>query len=660
MKQSILITHSQTHFLAINLLLIDISYHTFHIMNSSNNDQRSDEKNDLTILNEIRRKAQEQTLLELSQMNPLLPMHYHSLDPSGDLSYYNLLNSTLYHTPSANFLQQENTERLSNLLAGNIQLITQQDIQQQIQHHSNLLARNIQLTQQSHQAIHQKIQHHSNALTGNSQLAQQRDVQGQIQQQLMLHDPTLAMRLASAAYYGGGVLPSVEQINASSQPFASICGGKNNKNEQVHGSKSKASSIPSETQEQMENALTPQKKASASPKNASTKANLLEKHSPSALHMKKSVHQPTVRGRPIAVLQPQVTHQPLQPGQALLPVQPSQVALPNIRTNVDPQNSESFVPEEKNISKNASDSELVLSPRDPEKLLWQKGSTNLEHDKEGSLPSLLGFSPDQPEEECLQMEEFSPMLTLMGSILASLPGEEQLLDGEENWGECHSLNDFKNRMNIIPQKMQESHRAYLEHRSAMGTIRQAMGWTILPTACQNTLYKDKATKTQIENAIPDEASSCFFILDRRINLDAFNDKVSSYSLLRAWVKDDPHRYIPPPGSNALEYVTPLGTKKSIDDMDFDVIKNDQNNIYGDKEENKSDKTKKIDLFSMLKNPTWKVSKFDGQSLPISYLLETNFLLGPRKRRREQQKQYRLRQKAAIKRLQRIGVVLKRS
>lgn len=608
---------------------------------SKHSAQSSDEKDGVTIMNKMKEKAQEQTLLELSQLSPLLPMH-HVIDPSGALAYYKLLNSSVLHNPAASFLQQENSASLSNLFAGNMQLTSQQDIQQQIQHHSNLLARNFQLTQHSQQALQQKIQQQSNLLRANAQLTQEQDIQQQIQQQLMLHDPTLAMRLASAAYYGG-VLP-VDQFNASTQhTFTSLNGGENNQNELGLDSKSKASSLPIETQEQITITIPPPKKTSTSLTNAS-KEIPLNNHSPVAPCIKKSVHQPTVRGRPITVLQPQATHQPLQPGQALIPVQPSQTAMSSILATQekDPQHSESSNLDEK---------------------LSAKKVTNSSHEKKGSLPTLLE-SPVLPETENIRMDEISPtrLMHMMQtdsptphcSIRACLPKEERLLDGEENWGEFQSLNDFKKRVKMIPQKMQEGHRVYLEHRSAIGTIKQAMGWTI-PTAEQNSLYKAKASKEQIEKAIPDEASSTFFILDRRVNFDTFDNKVSCYSLLRSWVKDDPHRCIPPPGSNCLEYVTHTKPKQYAKE----VINKAEETTCNEGRENES-QLKNVDVFSVLKSQRLKLSNFERQDVPISFLLETNFLLGSRKRRIEQQKRYRLRQKAARRRLQSIGIVLKHS
>jgi hypothetical protein len=65
----------------------------------------------------------------------------------------------------------------------------------------------------------------------------------------------------------------------------------------------------------------------------------------------------------------------------------------------------------------------------------------------------------------------------------------------------------------------------------------------------------RLTAEQVVDAIPENASSIFHILDRRVNLDAHPPDVSFYSLLRAWVQDDPYRQIPPVGANLLDYVS---------------------------------------------------------------------------------------------------------
>jgi LIN37 len=55
----------------------------------------------------------------------------------------------------------------------------------------------------------------------------------------------------------------------------------------------------------------------------------------------------------------------------------------------------------------------------------------------------------------------------------------------------------------------------------------------------------KATRLEIERALPLAASCVFHIFDRRVNLDAHSGTVEdTYSLLRAWAQDDPYRYRP--------------------------------------------------------------------------------------------------------------------
>jgi len=64
---------------------------------------------------------------------------------------------------------------------------------------------------------------------------------------------------------------------------------------------------------------------------------------------------------------------------------------------------------------------------------------------------------------------------------------------------------------------------------------------------------------EIQNAIPKDNSSVFHVMDRRIDFDAFEDKIDGgsannyfhvnvpiYSMLRAWVQDDPYRQVLPP------------------------------------------------------------------------------------------------------------------
>ena len=53
------------------------------------------------------------------------------------------------------------------------------------------------------------------------------------------------------------------------------------------------------------------------------------------------------------------------------------------------------------------------------------------------------------------------------------------------------------------------------------------------------------TTKDIVQAIPENASCVFHILDRRVNFDAHPEDASLYSLLRSWVQDDPYRQVPP-------------------------------------------------------------------------------------------------------------------
>jgi LIN37 len=74
----------------------------------------------------------------------------------------------------------------------------------------------------------------------------------------------------------------------------------------------------------------------------------------------------------------------------------------------------------------------------------------------------------------------------------------------------------------------------------------------------------KATRLEIERALPLAASCVFHIFDRRVNLDAHSGAVEdTYSLLRAWAQDDPYRYRPvasldhPPQPPSSAHALPL-------------------------------------------------------------------------------------------------------
>jgi hypothetical protein len=65
-----------------------------------------------------------------------------------------------------------------------------------------------------------------------------------------------------------------------------------------------------------------------------------------------------------------------------------------------------------------------------------------------------------------------------------------------------------------------------------------------------------STAESILRSLPETASSIYHVYDRRINLDSLPADPSMYSLLRAWVWDDPYRaqieplYVPAAGADA--------------------------------------------------------------------------------------------------------------
>jgi hypothetical protein len=69
----------------------------------------------------------------------------------------------------------------------------------------------------------------------------------------------------------------------------------------------------------------------------------------------------------------------------------------------------------------------------------------------------------------------------------------------------------------------------------------------LPVASESGARLPLITRKMVEDAMPPDASSVFHIFDRRINFDRLAPDASRYSLLRAWVQDDPHRIIPTAG-----------------------------------------------------------------------------------------------------------------
>jgi len=87
-------------------------------------------------------------------------------------------------------------------------------------------------------------------------------------------------------------------------------------------------------------------------------------------------------------------------------------------------------------------------------------------------------------------------------------------------------------------------------------------------------------KASFMEASPESTSSVFHVLDRRINLDSFHKDASFYSLLRAWVQDDPYRQIPP-------------------DMDLDHFSNDCSEIPNRIVEHPQIKNTKIDVLKSI-------------------------------------------------------------
>lgn len=73
-----------------------------------------------------------------------------------------------------------------------------------------------------------------------------------------------------------------------------------------------------------------------------------------------------------------------------------------------------------------------------------------------------------------------------------------------------------------------------------------------PPACPSS--SSSFSVQQVSDVIPDNASSIFHILDRRVNFDSHPPDTSNYALLRSWVQDDPYRQIPPPDKNLLNHV----------------------------------------------------------------------------------------------------------
>jgi hypothetical protein len=181
-------------------------------------------------------------------------------------------------------------------------------------------------------------------------------------------------------------------------------------------------------------------------------------------------------------------------------------------------------------------------------------------------------------------------------------------------------------------------------------------WTSPDYKSRKTLYNQVSVNAeQIQKAIPVDASCVFHILDRRINFDAFDEDASFYSLLRAWVQDDPYRYIPPTGGNLMEYVTPQSQVRTYgkEEKNARVKVSTVVDESSDTRCAEREKTATIDLLERL-----KADEESGKPKPNPKdLLVANFIM-PSKRRREQTKKYKLRRLAAEKRLRSMGIDIK--
>jgi hypothetical protein len=149
----------------------------------------------------------------------------------------------------------------------------------------------------------------------------------------------------------------------------------------------------------------------------------------------------------------------------------------------------------------------------------------------------------------------------------------------------------------------------------------------------------KVTQEQIREAIPENASCIFHILDRRVNLDAHAPDASFYSLLRSWVQDDPYRQMPPPGSNILEYVS-LPSEKRIEERTSVV-----------RPKRKLEDIGMCDVFAKLQNVKMPVPELSPKKL------RAQFVAGSKRIKRHMQKEYLAQMEASRESLRSLGIVL---
>jgi len=161
----------------------------------------------------------------------------------------------------------------------------------------------------------------------------------------------------------------------------------------------------------------------------------------------------------------------------------------------------------------------------------------------------------------------------------------------------------------------------------------------------------KVSAKQIADSIPEEASCVFHILDRRINLDAFDKDASFYSLMRAWVQDDPYRYTPPVGSNLLEFL-PLSSQRRLQDHEppqegADNEKSEGASLWDSNTSASGGSRGTVDVLANLKNTK--------ANPPSMLTLTTNHLYRANNLRRKRAIAYRKRKEHALKRLKSLGI-----
>jgi LIN37 len=160
------------------------------------------------------------------------------------------------------------------------------------------------------------------------------------------------------------------------------------------------------------------------------------------------------------------------------------------------------------------------------------------------------------------------------------------------------------------------------------------------------LHPFHLTASDIESSIPDDASSVFHILDRRINLASLPDDPTMYSLLRAWVQDNPNHSIQLKDFDIIDhsYVSLQGGKSECGFTPQRNVDAHQESIH-DKKSNET----KVDILDEIKRNS--TNKPD----PRSFVLQ-NFLSGS-KIKRQRAKWYRVKRSLARANLKKQGITL---